>query len=69
MSDRTWHTTETAADHVNCHPQTVRKALASGDLHGRQRTAKGHWRIHVECLDAWAAGDKCEHQRLRRRSA
>lgn len=60
---RIWHTTRTAAEHVAHHPDTIRRACEAGELHGIQRQAgKSHWRIHVDCLNAWAAGEKCEHQ-------
>ena len=68
MSARTWHSTSTGADHTGYHTVTLLKALESGELHGSQRKPKGRWRIHVDCLDAWVAGEKCEHQQ-RRRSA
>lgn len=63
MSDRIWHSTSTAGDLVGAHPSTVLKALESGDLHGAQRKKKGRWRIHQDCLSAWALGEKCEHQK------
>lgn len=62
---RVWHTTSTAGDHVGCHRDTVLKACESGELHGVQRKARGRWRIHADCLDAWAAGAKCPHQKRR----
>ncbi len=63
MSDRIWFNTAQAADHAGCHPDTVRKALESGDLHGSQRKARGRWRIHRHCLDDWCEGAKCEHEK------
>lgn len=64
MTDtRVWHTTSTAGELVNAHPSTVLKALEAGDLHGAQRKKKGRWRIHRDCLAAWALGEKCEHQK------
>ncbi|HEY0889911.1 MAG TPA: helix-turn-helix domain-containing protein [Nocardioides sp.] len=62
MIERFWHSTHTAAAHSGFHPQTVRKACESGELHGSQRTKGGRWRIHRDCLDAWLRGEKCEHQ-------
>lgn len=62
MNVRIWHNTAQAAEHAGCHPDTVRKAAESGDLHGAQRKPNGRWRIHVDCLDAWCAGAKCDHQ-------
>lgn len=63
MSDRIWFTTGTAAAHVQRHIDVVRDACQDGSLHGVQRSPKGHWRIHRDCLDAWAFGVKCEHQK------
>lgn len=62
MSDRIWFNTSQAAEHAGCHVQTARKALEAGELHGSQRKANGRWRIHVDCLDKWCAGDQCQHQ-------
>lgn len=62
MSDRIWHNTADAAEHARCHPDTVLKALEAGELHGNQRKAKGRWRVHVDCLNAWCAGESCQHQ-------
>lgn len=62
MSSRIWHDTSQAAEHAGCHPDTVRKAAEAGELHGSQRKKKGRWRIHVDCLDAWCAGEQCQHQ-------
>lgn len=61
MSIRIWHNTATAADHAGCHPDTIRKACESGELDGSQRKKNGRWRIHVDCLDAWCAGNPCAH--------
>lgn len=62
MSTRLWFSTTQAADHAGCHRDTVIKACESGELHGSQRKPKGRWRIHVDCLDSWCAGEKCGHQ-------
>lgn len=61
MSDRIWLNTAQAADRAGCHRDTILKALEAGELHGAQRKAKGRWRIHVNCLDAWGLGEKCGH--------
>lgn len=61
--DRIWHSTSTAGALVGAHPSTVLKALEAGALHGAQRKKKGRWRIHHDCLSAWALGEKCEHQK------
>lgn len=57
-----WHSTKTAAAEVGCHPSTVLKALEAGELHGAQRKKKGRWRIHRDCLSAWALALPCVHQ-------
>lgn len=62
MNVRYWHSTEQAAEHTGYHPQTVRKAAEAGELHGSQRKAGGRWRFHVDCLDAWVAGEPCPHR-------
>jgi len=61
---RTWYSTKTAADYIDdgTHPTTILRKCESGELHGFQRTPRGRWRIHVDCLDAWIRGEKCEHQ-------
>ena len=60
---RIWHSTITGAEHVGCHPDTVRKACEAGELHGTQRKTGGRWRINHECLDAWAGGEVCAHEK------
>jgi hypothetical protein len=62
MSTRIWLNTTDAADHAGCHRDTVLKAAESGELHASQRKVNGRWRIHVDCLNAWCGGVKCEHQ-------
>lgn len=59
MNTRIWFNTTTAAEHVDRHPDTVLKALQSGELHGGQSKAGGRWAVHVDCLDAWAVGEPC----------
>lgn len=61
MSERIWLSTAQAADRAGCHRDTVLKALEAGELHGTQRKAKGRWKIHVTCVDAWNLGESCEH--------
>lgn len=63
MSARIWHNTTQASEHAGCHRDTVLRALEAAELHGTQRKTKGRWRIHIDCLNAWCAGDKCDHQR------
>lgn len=56
-----WLTTQQAAERATRHVDTVRRALEAGELHGSQRKARGTWRIHVDCADAWVAGVPCPH--------
>ena len=57
-----------AALYVGKHPETVRRALRSGEMHGSQRGQKGNtWTVRPECADAWLDGDPCEHQDADRR--
>jgi excisionase family DNA binding protein len=63
-----WMTTDESAAHTKMHRQVIARAAASGELHGYQRTEpRGRWRFRVECLDAWVAGEPCEHQTPTRR--
>lgn len=58
-----------AADVAQRHPQTIRRACETGELHGLQRVRKGRWLIHPDCLDAWLDGQKCEHHATGRKTA
>lgn len=61
-----WLTTRQAATYAGRNPQTVRDALADGELVGYQRTApNGRWRIHIEDIDAWVRGERPARARLR----
>ncbi|HEY8647052.1 MAG TPA: helix-turn-helix domain-containing protein [Gaiellaceae bacterium] len=53
---------DAAADYAVVHPDTIRKALQAGELHGLQKRAGCSWRIRMACLDAWLSGEKCAHQ-------
>ncbi|WP_277394940.1 helix-turn-helix domain-containing protein [Cellulosimicrobium sp. SL-1] len=55
-------TVEEAADDARVHPETIRDACRSGELHGSQRTKRGRWTIEAQCLTAWIDGGKCEHK-------
>lgn len=58
-----WLDTAGAAKYANRSVQTIRAALAAGELHGYQRVApQGKWTVRPECLDAWIAGEPCQHQ-------
>lgn len=63
MSERLRFNTQQAAEFTGRHPDTIRRALESGDLHGGQRKKNGRWSIRVTCLEAWVDGEKCEHQK------
>lgn len=59
-----------ASANAHRHPDTIRRALEAGDLHGTQRCRGGRWTIRPECLDAWLDGQPCDHkQRPTGRSA
>lgn len=60
---RIWFTTAQAAEYVGRHRDTVLKALEAGELHGSQTKTRGRWRVHRDCLDAWAFRQPCAHQR------
>lgn len=62
MSEHKRLTVAEAALVARRHPVTMRRALESGELHGTQRVAGGRWTIKSKCLDAWADGERCEHQ-------
>lgn len=55
-------TVEQAAHIADCHPETVRRALRSGELHGRQRGKGGTWKMRPGCVKKWAANEPCKHQ-------
>jgi hypothetical protein len=55
-------TADQAAAVAHRHPDTIRRALADGSLHGKQRTARGRWLIEPACLDAWESGRTCSHR-------
>lgn len=54
-------TTDEIAAEYRRHPVTVRMALSSGALHGRQRVPGGRWLIEEPCAEAWSNGDECQH--------
>lgn len=57
LNARIWFNTRQAAEYAICSPQTIVRALQSGELQGAQRKEKGHWRIHRDWLDAWMRGE------------
>lgn len=48
-------------------PETVRRALRSGEMHGSQRGRGGSWSVRPDCAEAWVEGLPCEHQDSARR--
>lgn len=66
MSGRLIHTVGSAADYTDRHPNTIRLALAAGELHGTQRVTGGTWRIRQACLDSWIDGEPCDHAKKRK---
>ena len=56
-------TVEEAAADARVHPETIRNACRSGELHGSQRVKRGRWTVEEPCLWAWLAGEGCEHER------
>lgn len=69
MNTLIWLSTYQAAERAGRNDQTVRRACESGELHGAQRKARGTWRIHVDCLDAWVLGMPCPHEKPTSKSA
>lgn len=55
-------TVDEAAAEARRDPQTVRRALVAGELHGTQRKVRGRWSIRMACLDAWIDNTLCEHR-------
>lgn len=55
-------TVDEAAAAARRHPQTVRRALEAGRLHGTQRVVGGRWTVREDCLEAWCDGEPCAHQ-------
>jgi predicted site-specific integrase-resolvase len=66
VTESYWLDLRHAAARAGMHYQTLRVAASDGELHGYQRVVAGKWRFRPECVDAWVAGEKCEHQRVRR---
>lgn len=52
-----------AAAIADRHPETIREALRSGELHGTQRVTGGNWKVQPGCVIAWADGEVCEHRK------
>lgn len=57
LDRRIWHTVQSACEYTGYGERTILDSLRDGTLKGSQRTARGRWRIHVESLDAWMAGE------------
>jgi excisionase family DNA binding protein len=63
ISERIWLDVHQAAERAGYHWRYIADLCRSGEIHGTQRKRGGKWRIHVECLDAWAGGVTCAHQK------
>ena len=50
-------TVSQAAEQSQRHPDTIRTALRTGELHGSQRIKRGSWRIEDIALAAWQRGE------------
>lgn len=60
MTASSWLTVQESADYAKNHPNTIYRALASGELAGSKKRKKGrtgHWRIRQSDLDAWISGE------------
>lgn len=62
-------TVQQAAERTDYSDKWIYDAVRSGELHGSQRSKNAKWLIRPECLDAWVAGEKCEHQQVARLNA
>lgn len=69
MTAGEWLDVAEASTYAKRHRVTLWKALESGQLHGQQRMAKGKWLIARDCMDAWIAGQPCDHQAARARAS
>lgn len=58
-----WLTAAEAARHTKRHPRTITDAARAKELHGVQGARNKSWRFNEECVDAWVAGETCEHQK------
>ncbi|GAC1377599.1 MAG: hypothetical protein NVSMB4_07010 [Acidimicrobiales bacterium] len=53
-----WMSSPQVAAYSGCGKDTVLRALQSGDLVGRQRTApNGRWHVHRDDVDRWLRGE------------
>lgn len=51
-----WLTVADVAQVTGWHPDTVRRRLESGEMHGHQRSRRGRWQIHSDAVDACIRG-------------
>lgn len=61
-AEKRFFTVVEAALYVEAHPETVRRALRAGEMHGSQRGKGGTWKIRPVCAEAWADGVDCPHE-------
>ncbi|MEF2979049.1 helix-turn-helix domain-containing protein [Subtercola sp. YIM 133946] len=53
---------EETATYARRHPNTIRRLLESGELHGSQPRKGGRWLVKEECVDAYLDGVPCPHK-------
>ena len=53
MDDAKWLTVEDICDRLQVHPQTVRRWLRNGELHGVLIGDRGGYRVHPDDLAAY----------------
>lgn len=56
-ADTPWLTVAQAAAYMQIGEDSVRSALATGELQGFQRRAGGHWRLHRDACDSYLKGE------------
>jgi excisionase family DNA binding protein len=57
-----WLTVNEAADRARRGRRVILDALADESLRGYRPGEHGHWRIHIDDLDAWVRGERAEVQ-------
>jgi hypothetical protein len=62
-------TSKEAALKTGKHPETIRDACRTGELHAGQRGKSGTWNILEPCLTSWLLNEKCAHKTVTRLAA
>jgi excisionase family DNA binding protein len=57
MSDDPWLTVEQIAERLQMHPDTIRRFLREGRLHGYRMTRRAGWRVRASEVDRFVTGD------------